>query len=496
MKKTILFITLLNGVFTIIIQEQRKVDYIHGVDDTLLPHISKKVFDCKDKIIVFYDKQYSIFGVDLIDSAFQNMVVILNCPMSNTINDIKVDDNSVVWTALSGNGVFMSFNNNIWKAYKFDSAKGRSCEKICPAKNGSIYGSFFGSGLGVLSPAKDNKVSFFNEKNSKFTGYQGNALSWILIGGIKEDKNGIVYALNWAELSGPAMIAFDKELNAYPLYNNINPSYRKFNPLVIDANNIKWLGSSDDGLYAFNDKNTLSDISDDVVTVLNSNITSALTDESISDLAIDKDGYIWIGTPSGPFVLINPSYVMSKNVKPIIRKVKQMTNVPINRIAVDAQNQKWIGTNSGIWILNADASEIIAQITKDNSPLLSNVIKSIEFNNKSGEVYVGTEKGLSIFNSLSIQPSEDYSNLKCYPQPYNPEKDGYLFIEGMAKSARIKILTIGGQEVASIDTESDKAIWDGKDKNGDFAPNGVYLIVSDSKEEGKSGIVKAAILRK
>ena len=69
---------------------------------------------------------------------------------------------------------------------------------------------------------------------------------------------------------------------------------------------------------------------------------------------------------------------------------------------VDSQNNLWVITrHSGVRIIKQDTSPWPSAkgITTQNSPILSDIVYDVAFNQNNGIVYFATEKGLSILQS-------------------------------------------------------------------------------------------------
>jgi len=99
-----------------------------------------------------------------------------------------------------------------------------------------------------------------------------------------------------------------------------------------------------------------------------------------------------------------------------ISSVFALRQQSINCIAVDPLNQKWIGTNQGFTACKIPMDQdcwlpMILKIV----PLLADVIRSIAMDENKGVVYVGTDAGLTSFETLSIKPHESFSELFIFP---------------------------------------------------------------------------------
>lgn len=132
----------------------------------------------------------------------------------------------------------------------------------------------------------------------------------------------------------------------------------------------------------------------------------------------DKKGQVWIGTNRGPIVCTNPkTNIDGIKCSRIIRPADEINDVPynfldgeqINAIAVDGGNRKWIATqSSGVFLVSEDGMETIENFTITNSPLPSNKINSLAINQLTGEVFIGTEKGLVSYMGDATEGKRDY----------------------------------------------------------------------------------------
>lgn len=79
-----------------------------------------------------------------------------------------------------------------------------------------------------------------------------------------------------------------------------------------------------------------------------------------------------------------------------------LNEVNINCIEFDGANRKWIGTTSGLYVLNPEGDEEIKRFTTENSPLFDNNITALAFNGESGEMIIGTLKGMLSYKTETI----------------------------------------------------------------------------------------------
>ena len=123
----------------------------------------------------------------------------------------------------------------------------------------------------------------------------------------------------------------------------------------------------------------------------------------------------------------------------------------ITVIEIDGGNNKWIGTeNSGVFLMSPDGTEEIYHFTESNSPLWSNTIHSIKVNETTGEVFIGTDKGLISFKGSETEPASSLSDIYAYPNPVTPNYEGDIAITGLVRGTEIRITDVAGNIVHKL----------------------------------------------
>ena len=164
-------------------------------------------------------------------------------------------------------------------------------------------------------------------------------------------------------------------------------------------------------------------------------------------------------------------------------------------MAVDGGNRKWFGTDRGLWLFSENGDELISRYTRGNSPLPSDTINSITIDNNTGEVFIGTTRGIASFRTDASASVSAFRNVKVFPNPVTPDYQGLIGISGLATDANVKITDVSGRLVREISANGGTASWDGLDLNGFRAQTGVYLIFSSDEEGLESFAGKLAIVR-
>jgi hypothetical protein len=214
---------------------------------------------------------------------------------------------------------------------------------------------------------------------------------------------------------------------------------------------------------------------------------------------------VWIGTGEGVVSFECGSNVFDANCTGRKRIVTVdgfnaylLETEEVKTIAVDGANRKWFGTNNGVFVQSPDGISQVALYTNTNSPLFDNAITDIAIDQKSGETWIGTEKGII---SLRIEATKG-GNINstapyAYPNPVRPDYDGPIAIYGLARDANVKITDIAGNMVYEGKALGGQAVWNGRDYLGRRAASGVYLIMATSSQNFDSPdaiITKVVIL--
>lgn len=421
-----------------------------------------------------------------------------NSPISNQFLSIVVDGKGALWSATesepAGNGI-MRFSKGIWTnltSRDYPQMGSNSYIKVTAVGN-KIYASSWASGLLEITTSGDSfSLKLFNNKNSPLTGAISSDTNYIVVQQTAfEETKSLLWIINYAEgPTGALLLAKD---NGDNFYTFIPTARRRFHRIAIDNFGTKWIASEfyDSGsLIYFNENNTISDTSDDKFGELGSDLIPL----PIKSMATDQLGYVWCGTSQGIYVILNPSAVLS-NKNPVVRKLKILADQAINCIYTDALNFKWIATNSDVFVLSADGSEIMKSFTTENSPLATDKIYSITSNSVTGDFYFGSPIGLIVAKSLIISPRNNF-DITIQPQPFLIPDDETVLIDGLAPETEIKILTIDGEIVRTINTSSRIVVWDGKDDSNNYVGTGVYLLLAKSNITKETAVRKIAVIRK
>ncbi|MFN8417396.1 MAG: two-component regulator propeller domain-containing protein [Cytophagaceae bacterium] len=216
----------------------------------------------------------------------------------------------------------------------------------------------------------------------------------------------------------------------------------------------------------------------------------------VTCLEIDRKGDIWIGTDAGIAGFTDPTKAFSSGsfFTPYYNGFPILFDKQITCIKSDGGNRKWVGTTDGLWLFNDDLSELILFYNMDNSPLPSNNIMDIAIHDITGEVFIGTDKGMMGYRSNANVEEEELSTVKVFPNPVRPGFNGLVTVEGLQDNCVVKFTNIQGHLVYETRANGGIATWNLQTYRGEKPVPGVYLIFV-STEDGKEGVVgKVAIV--
>ena len=221
----------------------------------------------------------------------------------------------------------------------------------------------------------------------------------------------------------------------------------------------------------------------------------------------DADGNMWVGTNLGPFYL-TPSQMEQHNPTVLTQYVVPrndgtnygdylLSGLTVTAVAVDGAGRKWIGTNgAGLYLISRDNNTQELHFTASDTPLLSDNIESIAVNDATGEVYVGTDRGLCSYMGDSTTPSTEMTkdNVYAYPNPVRPGYTGPITVTGLTFDAEVKITTSNGVLVAEGRSNGGTFTWDGCDLSGRRVASGVYMVKTSTQQGEKGTVCKIAIV--
>jgi len=402
-------------------------------------------------------------------------------------------------------GVYI-FEDGRWKRFSLQSNPelGDSCGvthwRVAPhpTEDKFFVGSFTGGLIAATKPGAPAQC--YTQYNSILQNAGASGQNRTAIGGMDFDADGNLWMSNYDAVSPIAVMKPDGTLRNFsgaPANNLLN--------VVVDQNGYKWFVTAfNSGVLVYDSGQDLDSPADDRYRLITTS-NSELPTNTVYSIAVDLDGDVWIGTQEGVVSFECGSNVFDANCTGRKRIVTVdgfnaylLETEEVKTIAIDGANRKWFGTNNGVFVQSPDGIEQVALYTNTNSPLFDNAITDIAIDQKSGEAWIGTEKGIV---SLRIEATEggkiNSTAPYAYPNPVRPDYDGPIAIYGLARDANVKITDIAGNMVYEGKALGGQAVWNGRDYLGRRAASGVYLIMATSSQNFDSPdaiITKVVIL--
>tara|TARA_A100000164_G_C21944603_1_gene792897 strand:+ start:12396 stop:14762 length:2367 start_codon:yes stop_codon:yes gene_type:complete len=230
--------------------------------------------------------------------------------------------------------------------------------------------------------------------------------------------------------------------------------------------------------------------------------TKIIPDGTIRSVAMGNEDRLFFLTPSGLnyYDLNNgPNIVASENPYPYFPNISFGSGAELK---VDPHGNIWTHSPThGVHVLleNTTYWPDINGFRRSNSPLLSDEINDIDFDEKKSLAYIATKNGLNVIRVPFGISKKNYSEAKVYPSPFYIPSEKPLKIDGIPFQSSMLILTLDGNLVATIQNrgesiDGDQLSWDGRNKKGKYVSSGVYLLAI-YEPNGKSNIEKITVIR-
>lgn len=349
-----------------------------------------------------------------------------------------------------------------------------------PTEDKFYIGSFT---QGLVEVGPDGKATCYNKDNSILQNAGESGVLRTAIGGLAFDLQNNLWISNYGAASPIAVLKPDGTLRNFP-----GAPARNTLQIAIDQSGYKWFTLAfQGGVMVYDSGKDLDNPADDRYKVFTT-ANSVLPTNTVSSVAVDLEGDVWVGTQQGAVSFECGSNVFDDNCTGRRRIVNVdgfngylLETEDVRAIAVDGANRKWFGTNNGIFVQSPDGLEQVRRITSTNSPLFDNVVKDIAIDPRNGEVWIVTEKGIQTLRGEATLGGKVNSDMPyAYPNPVRPDYDGPIAIYGLARDANIKITDVAGNLVYEGKALGGQAIWNGRDYLGRRAASGVYLVLATS----------------
>ncbi len=473
------------------------------VRDVLTYYARHALFDSKQQL--WYADPGS--GLVKLDEAGNGEVFLPEGPAYRDAGDIEIL-NGELWAGggtdaskWSGYGAY-SFINEDWMSYNGNTIPelkdflNISEISIDPLDNSHIIGGSYGYGLAEFSNGQ--LIDIIDESDGVLLPVAGYGHGYVRISGTDFDSDGNL----WVTTSNSEQALYRRKKGGELEAVHVNYGGFGFTTYTseIMASSIGqvWLAVENGGVLVLreNGENSLQErffsVRNQAGNVL----------DRVYAVAEDKEGDIWVGTNKGPVVYYNPDDIfedetISGNQPEIPRNDGTsfvdllLSTEKINAIAVDGANQKWLATEkSGVFLVSPDGRKEIEHFNEENSPLFSNNVQTVAVNDRTGEVFFGTEKGIISYRGQATEGGDEFGKVYVFPNPVRENYYGDITITGLVENVNVKITDISGNLVFETTSLGGQAIWNGFNFRGDRVQSGVYLVFCTNEDGSKTHVTK------
>lgn len=349
-------------------------------------------------------------------------------------------------------------------------------EKV-PQKNQVYLGTFWG---GVVR-YEEGELTIFDTSNSSLMFSVTNP-DRIRVADLFLDHHENLWVANHDAVRPLSVMTPEEEWQNFAI--DVNPRIEK---LVVDPFDNIWMAIAERGLYILNLHDWDNDADDEdrlIIPQPDDGSGTGFDNARINEIALDRNGGVWLGTESGP-VLFDCGNIVFENLcqgrKPVIdidgRLGVLLRNENIRAIAIDGGNRKWFGTDNGVYVVSAAVDRIDHHFRTDNSPLPHNSINDIAIDPVSGEVFIATEEGLVSYRGEATEPETPaVQPLAVFPNPVPPGFTGQIGIKHLPENALVRITTLSGQLIYEGRSLGGQFVWNRSDQDGRKVASGIYLV--------------------
>ena len=416
-------------------------------------------------------------------------------------------------------GTLMGYDyvNDSWNNLPEDTVKkvtGLRYVNMCsidedPTEPGHYFASSFGYGIYEFREGKF--VNHYSIHNSPLETVVPSNNRYVRVPMVKFDNEGNLWCINTGVKDIVKILKKDGTWISLH-YKPIEYLPTMVEPMI-DSRGWLWITSlqGEAGVFCAKLNGTPFDTSDDESKVWLNKFTNqdgtSYDIYQVYALTEDHNGKMWVGTNAGLFVIDNPQKFFNDGIFKQIKVPRNdgtgladylLSGTYIKSIKVDGANRKWVGTNdNGIYLISADGLETIHHFTTENSPLPSDCIESIAINGKSGEVFIGTDKGMASYMSDATRAEKklDENNVYAYPNPVKADYSGVISIVGLTAGCNVKIVDAAGFLMNEGTSQGGKYNWNGRNRRGEKVASGVYYVLTYDSNGDEGVATKILITR-
>ncbi|MEE2659156.1 MAG: two-component regulator propeller domain-containing protein [Candidatus Latescibacterota bacterium] len=423
-------------------------------------------------------------------------------PPSTNFYDLAVGPSSDLWVTVVPNdregtpiGI-AQLSNSKWRIHeRGDGLPSNLAVAVAVTEDGSVWAGTWGSGVGVRSV--DGHWQRLDQTNSVLRGItQPFAPGFVVVSDLIVDAEGLVWALNvqagvavFDPLSGASQLHELEDLGL--------PPGRHLIEIAADGAGLLLIATPLDGVVLFDDGGTPFAAGDEFSQLLSTKTEARLTTDAINTVAATGE-VLYIGTSEGLF-RARYNYDRSAQKFQIVNwrpygPEHGLRSPVITDIEVDSQGMVWIGTAEGLTQLE-ESGRLVATYTADNSGLVDDHILALRFDKVTGNLWIGTSGGLGRLRVAS--GTIDFEErVTVFPNPFLPgAQHERVAFAGLPPGTEVRLYTADGSLVRRLETTMDGvALWDGTNESGAAVASGLYFFTGVTTGMGQVVRGKLAVI--
>lgn len=439
-------------------------------------------------------------------------------PPGNKFMDLQVDPNGVLWAATSQRdeeymGMYR-FDGKVWSQYRWSGTQASNAVVAVQVdRKGRIWVGTWGKGGLLIEddgtpdiPA--DRTQPINQYNTPL--HPTVSKVWVVLNDFAIDVWGNIWMCNYqaAESKLPPPITPLVVINDFPASQRqwFTPSddglpSGEGTVVTADSSGLIWFGTKELGFVLLDVGGTPFDKSDDRIVTFSTASHKKLTSDNISDIAVDREGTVWVATNDGVNA-IRGTYSRAEGKFTVeswdrYGREEGLGSAIVHVIVVDAADNKWFGTEGGLSRLSVlDGS--ITTYTRANSGLVDDGVQSLAFNARTGELWIGTTRGLSKLEVPTSAAGDVLPQVIVFPNPLilSSENPEITFDKLPDDASVVRIFTLSGELVRVLSPErgARSVTWDGGNADRNMVGSGVYFYVA-TDARGRHVAGKFAVVR-
>ena len=309
---------------------------------------------------------------------------------NNELLSVFCDRSGTCWVGTSGGGI-NKFIENKFTVFRSlpetpNTLSGNDVWGIYEDLQGTLWIGTSGTGLNRY---KDGKFSYYirDAKNPR-------SISYDVINAVCEDRNGNLWVGTDVGLNKYEKDAKAKGLNKFVQFKTDSAdskslSNNQITNLLLDRNGNLWIGTFGGiNRIRFSELDKPKPVFE---RFLKDSTAQGLSDNAIMIMGEAPDGHLWIGTQNGLNEFDGQKFTVYKTNP---EQPESVSNNSILSLYFDSKDNLWVGTHGGGLNLYKDG-KFIAYTQKDGLP--NNVIYGIE-EDSNGQLWLSTNQGICRFN--------------------------------------------------------------------------------------------------